>query len=130
MAEHRFIAKKCPACSTVTSVLVTPELSSRFDGSVAAGETDLRAIGKVIGSAVRVWCFRDEHGRALYSDLPERQLHELWVPCRGCGRLRTAKIVRGVYNPNKKCNAKCIFAMGHNCECACGGKNHGKGFSE
>ena len=25
------------------------------------------------------------------------------------------------------CNAKCVYASGHDCECACGGFNHGKG---
>lgn len=31
-------------------------------------------------------------------------------------------------NPSKhKCNAKCINATGHQCECECGGVNHGRG---
>lgn len=25
-----------------------------------------------------------------------------------------------------KCDARCMNAKGHNCECSCGGKNHGK----
>jgi hypothetical protein len=29
-------------------------------------------------------------------------------------------------NPSKhKCNARCMSATGHVCECECGGKNHG-----
>lgn len=35
--------------------------------------------------------------------------------------------VRGVYNPGKECNTKCLAAIGHDCECRCGGKNHGAG---
>jgi hypothetical protein len=26
-----------------------------------------------------------------------------------------------------KCDARCLSATGHNCECSCGGKNHGAG---
>lgn len=30
-------------------------------------------------------------------------------------------------NPSMhKCGAKCLHAKGHDCECECGGKNHGK----
>jgi hypothetical protein len=33
-------------------------------------------------------------------------------------------------NPSKhKCDARCLHATGHVCECACGGKNHGAGNS-
>lgn len=29
-------------------------------------------------------------------------------------------------NPSlHKCDARCLSATGHNCECSCGGKNHG-----
>jgi|SRR5580765_9075517 len=32
-------------------------------------------------------------------------------------------------NPSlHKCGSKCLNAKGPNCECACGGKNHGKGY--
>lgn len=31
-------------------------------------------------------------------------------------------------NPsNHKCDARCLHAKGGNCECSCGGKNHGAG---
>jgi len=48
--------------------------------------------------------------------------------CSG-GQVRTLKLerVRGVYNPGRECNAKCMSAIGHDCECRCGGKNHGAG---
>lgn len=50
--------------------------------------------------------------------------------CSG-GETRTIKLtrVKGVYNPGRECNAKCLSAIGHDCECRCGGKNHGAGFS-
>jgi hypothetical protein len=32
-------------------------------------------------------------------------------------------------NPSlHKCDSRCLNAKGGNCECACGGENHGKGF--
>jgi len=40
------------------------------------------------------------------------------------------RIVRLKLNPSKhECDARCINATGRimNCECSCGGKNHGKG---
>lgn len=44
-----------------------------------------------------------------------------------CGRRVSMIGVKGVYNPSKKCDARCTDATGHNCECKCGGKNHGAG---
>ncbi len=44
-----------------------------------------------------------------------------------CGRRRLAQSVIGKYNAGKKCDGRCLAATGHQCECACGGKNHGAG---
>jgi hypothetical protein len=30
---------------------------------------------------------------------------------------------------NHKCDARCMYARGFNCNCSCGGTNHGQGFS-
>jgi hypothetical protein len=39
-----------------------------------------------------------------------------------------ARIIHRKSNPsNHKCDARCQHAKGHNCECSCGGKNHGAG---
>lgn len=35
--------------------------------------------------------------------------------------------VKGRFNAEVKCDARCTGARGHNCECQCGGKNHGAG---
>lgn len=52
------------------------------------------------------------------------------IPCPAClpavRRMRLMP-VRGVYNANKKCSARCMSATGPSCECACGGANHGGG---
>ncbi len=33
--------------------------------------------------------------------------------------------IRGHYNAAIKCDGRCMGATGHNCECSCGGANHG-----
>ena len=35
--------------------------------------------------------------------------------------------VRGAFKANVKCNGKCTHAKNGDCECSCGGKNHGSG---
>lgn len=41
----------------------------------------------------------------------------------------TMPVTRKIFyksNPSlHKCDARCMSAIGHNCECSCGGKNHG-----
>lgn len=44
-----------------------------------------------------------------------------------CGAKRKAEPVRGRYVAEKKCSSKCLASIGHDCECSCGGKNHGAG---
>lgn len=44
-----------------------------------------------------------------------------------CGAKRIALLVIGKYNESKKCDGRCLAATGHQCECACKGKNHGAG---
>jgi len=44
-----------------------------------------------------------------------------------CGKRVKLMPVKGVYNPDVVCNAKCTASKGFNCECSCGGKNHGSG---
>lgn len=44
-----------------------------------------------------------------------------------CGKDVYAAAVLGKHNPGKVCNTKCQASIGHQCECSCGGKNHGAG---
>lgn len=39
------------------------------------------------------------------------------------------KLINGVVSDKHVCDARCINAIGPNCECSCGGKNHGAGYS-
>jgi hypothetical protein len=48
-------------------------------------------------------------------------------PLPGMTALVLLRKVRGVYSPHRKCGARCRAATGPNCECQCGGTNHGAG---
>ena len=66
-------------------------------------------------------CRTDESGRRISaSDSNE------WT-CPKCGRWEWVKggTVNGTVSDHK-CGAKCLSAIGPNCECSCGGANHGK----
>jgi RNase P subunit RPR2 len=55
-------------------------------------------------------------------------LNDLTVQCPKCGKiLRVAlgQFIYGKYVKETICNSKCTGAIGHHCECSCGGKNHG-----
>jgi hypothetical protein len=52
--------------------------------------------------------------------------------CALCGQHHPAqRFIRFAKTPSlHKCDARCMGATGPNCECSCGGKNHGRGFVE
>lgn len=47
------------------------------------------------------------------------------APCPGCGVALPGKAIEGYLNPKCPCDRRCTGATGHNCECSCGGENHG-----
>lgn len=78
---------------------------------------------KTVGQDIAI----DDYGHEYpFIDYCVRIVHE----CSN-GQVRNVNLspVRGVYNPGKECNARCMSAIGHDCECRCGGKNHGAGYS-
>lgn len=55
-----------------------------------------------------------------------REMNTLHVmECPKCGGRFLGKPVKGIKNEQVPCNAKCTNATGPNCECSCGGMNHG-----
>ena len=47
-----------------------------------------------------------------------------------CGNTAVpVKAVEGRVVPEHKCDARCVNSKGHVCDCSCGGKNHGSGYS-
>lgn len=45
--------------------------------------------------------------------------------CSACGKMMSFGVLKAFVNPDHKCDARCSSARGPNCECACGGVNHG-----
>ena len=45
--------------------------------------------------------------------------------CPSCHRLMSYGQLKAFLNPECPCDARCTGARGHNCECSCGGANHG-----
>lgn len=45
--------------------------------------------------------------------------------CAGCASHFVAVPVVGRFVAEKKCDGRCMGATGPNCDCSCGGKNHG-----
>ena len=49
--------------------------------------------------------------------------------CRTCRReMRSGGPIRGK-RTDHKCDARCMASTGPNCECSCGGRNHGASWS-
>ena len=46
--------------------------------------------------------------------------------CPTCKRMMDYSFLKGRLSPEHKCDARCTGARGGNCECSCGGTNHGK----
>jgi hypothetical protein len=52
--------------------------------------------------------------------------HQAHRSCRSCGcGLYVWRRVSGRYSDARKCDARCTGATGPDCECQCGGHNHG-----
>jgi hypothetical protein len=50
------------------------------------------------------------------------------MACGGCGERITLTYVRGAYNERIPCDDRCQYAVGPQCSCACGGRNHRAGY--
>lgn len=50
-----------------------------------------------------------------------------WAPCK-CGGWVVVKHVAGSVTDHV-CGAKCMASTGPNCDCSCGGRNHGRSFA-
>jgi hypothetical protein len=105
MAKQVAMIAKCKGCNEVMSTIITTEKS-------------------VIGRSITNWgaMFRDEKGESgVYGNHAIR--------CRKCGKGRAARPVKGTYNPEHICSAKCLTSKGFACDCSCGGKNHGGAYA-
>jgi hypothetical protein len=44
-----------------------------------------------------------------------------------CGGWAMLKRVQGTVSVSTRCDSRCEYAIGHKCDCQCGGANHGAG---
>lgn len=103
--ENRFTSKKCHKCGETTSILAARTQNERFE---------------LLG-----WHYAYVTAAGIKYPLVDGRLR---ISCRGCGTKVQAAMVHGVFKAARKCDAKCLDAKGHKCECSCGGKNHGAGY--
>lgn len=75
----------------------------------------------------------NESGVALYRckcGVTRRYPEATWWPpqrkCPSCGKWVEGNAVVGTENERIKCGPKCRSAKGPDCECSCGGQNHGE----
>lgn len=107
MNATRYNTRKCKACGSFTSALVTAEEFRAIQMRAAFPKTQPRA------------------SSALYTHASG----SLVIDCRGCGKALYAFEVRGKFSAKHECSAKCLESHGFLCECSCGGKNHGAAHS-
>lgn len=70
------------------------------------------------------WPFRLVDGRRVF---PGKGGDD--CKCPGCGKEMSWNYLKAVLVVEHKCDARCTHARGGNCECSCGGANHGKGWA-
>ena len=110
--QTRYNTTRCQ-CGAITSTLAGERIGSRrLDAGISAGRQVVSGWVSVHASA---------SGEVVVSN------GSAVVKCRGCWRTHLASPVRGRYRADKRCDARCTSAIGHKCECQCGGKNHGAG---
>ena len=114
-------------CTTTTKPAATKTWTRRIIWSCKCGL--VRAYDY---TATATFMFTDARsGVHKYSEARETRIvdgvvrhvsHDYKCPC---GRDRKSATVKGVRSAHV-CDARCEAATGGNCECSCGGKNHGK----
>lgn len=61
------------------------------------------------------------------SGMPCNGMVELGHGCMHGRRVVYLRRIRATINKGVRCGARCTHAVGHECECSCGGRNHGRG---
>jgi hypothetical protein len=97
------------------------------------------SVGLRIGSEVYVFDIGAEE-RLSYKGVSAGNVmltgQDNWLPvCNGvpvffcCDNEVRLSPVKGTFNREHKCDARCVNSKGHVCDCACGGQNHGSGWN-
>ena len=100
----------CKSCKTGKRVEYT-------EGNKRTGYGPRDATGKYISAGV--WVTATGGGKPTEYD------GDVESGICACGKMMSFGKLEGYVNPDVKCDARCTNARGHNCECSCGGLNHG-----
>lgn len=73
--------------------------------------------------------YRHEHKMIEWRSADGSSAHSSGIYCAHHRYPLRWKAINGVVSEKHVCDARCINAIGPNCECSCGGKNHGAGYS-
>lgn len=102
---------RCPrkGCSTVVRLTVEMTGRPKVHNPHTPREFTTISWAPTLGS------FYSTYSEGLHCIHHKRSLH--WKP------------INGRFSEKHTCDARCLNAIGPNCECSCGGKNHGAGYS-
>ena len=103
MTTNRYSCK-CKLCKSKW----TSELSDRV------------AVAKAHADKCELYRTRYSNRRKLFPSQSEDSEH-YQMSCMYMTHIQ----ITGHFNAEVKCDGRCTSATGHNCECSCGGKNHG-----
>ena len=108
---------RCRPCERTTG---RPHLwRETFSRSIIRRTHQHPSLGRPVTQAETTWSLPD--GRTLRGEhAPARQ-------CRSCQRPTSGQPIRGRFSAAHRCDARCIYAKGPDCECSCAGANHGIG---
>lgn len=121
----RFTLRECRIVSTTygrhTEVYLTP---------AAGHEAYARAITPhVQGSAQAMTTpSREARQRHPFEVARLATLTAYGLVCDAHDRFLSITVIKGMVNLDKTCDGRCMNATGPNCECSCGGENHGGAF--
>jgi hypothetical protein len=99
------------------------EINKRFNGKCKGCGLKVSMFVASIASVGKIGSVLDEHGTEMTGTWDNgviRYPHK----CETHVRI-TLRPVQGKYSAEHVCNSKCMASLGHDCECSCGGKNHG-----
>jgi hypothetical protein len=147
MLEARGSVNNDGLTATVDTARMLKGMHSRTEGALVVAwydrpMEDSRFLGKCKGCkkpvSMRLPCVVFERRERVYDRVVTRKSLSVYVytdaagaedwtrsvTCE-CGKSVTLKRVAGKVAPDHRCDARCTSAKGHNCECSCGGLNHG-----
>lgn len=121
----RFTLRECRIVSTTygkhTEAYLTP---------AAGHETYARAITPHVQGSAQAMTTPTREARQSHPFEVARlaTLTAYGLVCDAHDRFLSITVIKGMVNLDKTCDGRCMNATGPNCECSCGGENHGGAF--